>query len=156
MFISLDPTLPRPDHCFAFTADRENRRFIARLESNKRISPDATVEDLREANAKVQRARKRERQGQRQSPARTRTAVEELAIMRRQRAAELRAMGTDNARAKADIVPVRTGFEGATKTVRNAAGPGVDRKARDLSAAKAALGFDRGLLPRSEPRRRQP
>lgn len=150
VFITLDPG--QTDHCFAFTADAENRRFIARLESNERISPMATVDDLRAAQAKVQRQRKRQRQAQCESPNRTRTVAQELAVMRKERASELRATGTDNARPKADIVPVRTGFEGAVKTVRNAAGPGVDRKSRDLSVAKAALGFGRGLSPQSQRR----
>jgi hypothetical protein len=153
VFISIDPNELRC--CCAFTADRENRRFIARLDANKRISPMANVDALREANAAVGRRRKIRHQAQRESPMRTRTAAEEMAAKRREEVAELSATGTDNVAAAARIVPVETGFESAAQDGRAAVAraPRSDRKSRDLAEAAKALGMGTGLS--ANPRRRQ-
>ncbi len=137
--------------CFAFTADRD-RRFIGKLESNARISPMATVDALREANAAVGRRRKMMHKAQREAPARTRTAAEEMAAKRRERARELRATGTDDLTSHANIVPVKTGFERGTVSVAKIAGSRSDRKSRDLADAAKALGLGTALAPK--PRRR--
>ncbi len=151
VFISLDPN--DLSCCFAFTPDRD-RRFIGRLEANKRISPMANIDELREANAAVGRRRKMMHRAQREAPARTRTATEEMAAKRRQRAVELRATGTDDVTAHASIVPVRTGFEGATDAVRTAP-PRRDHKSRDLSKAAHALSFGFGAPVAPDPPRRR-
>ncbi len=135
VFITIDPN--HLDCCYAFTPDRANRRLIGRLDANKRISPTATVADLREASAEVGRRRKIMHKAVRESPARTRTAVDEMAAKRRERVQELRATGTDG-KPNANVKVVRTGFEGASKPVRT---PSASRSARDLSAEREALGF---------------
>ncbi len=154
VFITLDPH--DLSCCYAFTADRNNRRFIGRLEANLRISPMSTVEGLRAANKAVGHKRKIMPQAGRQSAGRTRSAVDELRAKRRERVARLRATGTEDRVSDATIVPVRTGFEGCSTAARTAgAGPKTDRKTRDLSAAQAALGFGLGLSPK-EPGRARP
>lgn len=137
VFITQDPN--DLTTCCAFTADRDNRRFIARLEANRRISPMATVEELREANATIGRRRKIMRKATREAAARSRSATEELNAQRRERMTELR--GGDQEPAKATIVAVATGFEGAAKAARSVPKP----QPRDLATVKAALGFGRGL-----------
>ncbi len=136
--------------CYAFTADRDNRRFIARLEANKRISPMASVEELREANASIGRRRRIMRKATREAAARSRSATEELNAKRRERMTELSGAATDGADAKATIVGVRTGFEGATEAAQSVFKP----PPRDLSAAKSALRFGRGLSEQPHSRRR--
>jgi len=89
--------------CYAFTADRA--RFIGKLDANKRISPMATVDELREANAAVGRRRNIMHQASRESAARTRDAVDEMNARRRQRVAASRATGTDDTAAKPTMLP---------------------------------------------------
>jgi len=138
VFVSIDPTCL--DHCYAFTPERDSRRLIGRLEANKRISPMASVDELREANAAVGRRRKRMHQAHRDAARRTRTAAEELAAQRRRRAAELRATGTDDAQATPNIAVVRTGFEAVSIPDRTTFKPGpseyddVDVDALDFTA----------------------
>ena len=91
VFITLDPH--DLSCCYAFTADRTNRRFIGRLEANKRISPMATVEELRDANKAVGHKRQIMHQAGRQSAGRTRSAADELRAKGRERVAKLRATG---------------------------------------------------------------
>lgn len=107
VLITID--LNKPHCCYAFTPDRDNRRFIGKLDCNKRLSPMATAEELGEAHAVVERRRKVMRKARRESPAQMRTAAEELAAKRRERVAELRATGTENVSAQVTIAPVRTG-----------------------------------------------
>jgi transposase InsO family protein len=97
---------------WVFTPDREKRRLIAKLPANKRLSPAATAEDVREAVAEVSRERKVMHEARRTSRTRTRTAIEKVNAQSSRRLAELRATGTDQAEASPVIVPVDTGFEG--------------------------------------------
>ena len=142
VFITLDPD--DVSYCVAWTPDKDNRRFIARLECNDRVSPLATVDDLRTANASVNRRRKLYRQADRQAPSRMRNAAAELRANQRAKLAELRATGTDGRPRVVNVEPVRTGFEGASKSVRTSA---VDRSGRDLSDVAAALRFGRSTTP---------
>jgi len=150
VFISLDPN--DLSCCYAFTPDRD-RRFIGKLDANKRISPMASVDELRDANAAVGRRRKVMHRAEREAPARMRTATEEMAAKRRERSIELRATGTDDVTAHTSIVPVQTGFEGAIASVAKTARARVDRKSRDLSAAAKALTFGHDTTAPEEPRR---
>jgi len=140
VFITIDPH--QLDRCHAFTADR--KRYIGALDANKRISPMATVDDLREANAAVGRRRKIIHQVVRESPARTRGAAEEMAARRREHVAELRATGTEDA--SPTIVAVETGLETAVRDANaaKAKAPRRDRKARDLAQAAEALSYGHG------------
>jgi hypothetical protein len=148
VFITIDPD--SLDHCFAYTEDR--KRFIGRLEANERISPMASVEEVRDANAKVGKKRKIMHQAGRSSPNRTRAVAEELRAKRREKVAKLRATGTDDKTADATLVPVRTGFEGTSEQVRKMnTKPKRSGRARSLADAAAALGFGKGL---SKPKRR--
>ena len=143
--ITLDPN--DLSCCHAFAADRS--RYIGRLSANDRISPRATVDDLREASAKVGRRRKIMHEAQRTAPRRTRTAVAELTAPARAKAAERRATGTDGRTASPRAVPIATGFEECVQAAQRAAVPG-DRQTRDLSDAAEALGFNEGYTPAKE------
>jgi transposase InsO family protein len=115
VFVTIDPD--DLSFCCAFTADAANRKFIARLESNDRISPLATIDDLRDASATIGRRRKVAHKAERQAPARTRNVAEELRAHRHERLRELRATGTDGRPPDANIRPVQTGFEGVSVPV---------------------------------------
>ncbi len=150
VFLTIDPNCL--DHCYAFTADR--KRFVGRLEANERISPMATVDEVRAANAKVGKQRKIMHQAGRSSPNRTRAVAEELRTKRRERVAKLRATGTEGKAPDASIVPVRTGFEGASEQVRKTTTkPKRSTRSRSFVDAAAALGGVKGL---SKPKRRAP
>ncbi|MGB2985133.1 MAG: DNA-binding domain-containing protein [Phycisphaerae bacterium] len=125
VYVTQDPA--DTSWCLAWTPEKGNRRFIARLESNERISPLATVDELRAANASVQRRRKIGRQADREAAKRRRTVAQELAAHRREKLAELRATGTDGRPRVVNVEPVRTGFEGASIPVRT----GCERASRD-------------------------
>jgi hypothetical protein len=141
VFITLDPD--DVSYCAAWTADRDNRRFIARLQCNERVSPLATVDDLRTANATVNRRRKVYRQADREAPARMRNAAAELRVQQRAKLAELRATGTDGLPHVVNTELVRTGFEVASKSIRTAIETvPIDHRTRDLSAVAEAMGFN--------------
>jgi len=152
VFITADPD--DLSCCFAFTADRENRRFIARLDANERMAPNATAEEVREAVRAVEGRRKQGRAAQRSAAKRRRTVAQELTAQRREQVAEIRATGTDDVVPTPTIQPVRTGFEQASKDVQRAAAKASTRKPRDLSAAIAALSpkFDPNDRPKKRPR----
>ncbi len=139
VFITLDPD--DLSYCAAWTADPDNRRFIARLASNAKISPQATVDDLRTATATVNRRRKDNRQRDREAPARMRNAAAELRVQQRAKLAELRATGTDGPPRVVNTELVRTGFEGLSRPVRTS-----DEEIPDAYAA-INLGDLTDLLP---------
>jgi len=144
VFITVDPN--DVSYCQAFTADR--KAYIGRLASNRRISPRATADELREAMAEVGHHRKRINEATRTAARRHYTAVDILNAKRRELAAERAATGTDDVRAVATVVPVHTGFEG----VSEAASRPIERPSRrapDPDVARA-LGFGRPLT-RAEP-----
>lgn len=101
--------------CWAL--DPGKRTLIARLEANKLVPAQATTDDAREAIAEGQRDKKVMRQAARSSARRTRTATERIAAKQRERAVEARATGTDEV--TANILPVRTGFEGVSRPARS-------------------------------------
>lgn len=153
VFITIDPG--DLSHCFAWTPQHDNRRFIARLESNRRISPLATVDELREANATIQRRRKIGRQADREAPARTRSVAQELTAQRRDRLAELRATGTEGENHRPNITPVRTAFGGVSKSVQAHRQP--PRSRSDTAAAMKALTFGRNTATEDqEPQGKKP
>ena len=121
VYITQDPD--DVSYCAAWTADRDNRRFIARLQCNERVSPLATVDDLRTANATVNRRRKVYRQADREAPARMRNAAAELRVQQRAKLAELRATGTDGLPHVVNTELVRTGFEGLSRPVQTTFDP---------------------------------
>ena len=152
VFITVDPNCL--EHCFAFTADR--KRFVGRLEANERISPMATVDEVRAANAKVGKQRKIMHQAGRSSPNRTRAVTDELRAKRREKVAKLRATGTEGKAPDATLVPVRTGFEAVSKDLQKAGqAPTPRRSSRDLAIAAKALGFQ-GQLSHTPRRRVRP
>lgn len=105
-------------YCCAYTAERVGRRLIGRLDANQRISPMATVDELRDANASVGKRRKTMHKAHRESAKRTRNVAAELSAKRREHAAELRKTGTDAADHQPNIVPVQTGFESVSRLAR--------------------------------------
>ena len=109
VFITLDPA--DCSCCFAHTADPDSRVFIARLEANKRIPLGTSVERLREAIKNIRSRRKVMGQAAREAPRRMRDAAGEVAALRHEQLAVLKATGTDAADAQPNIAPVRTGFE---------------------------------------------
>jgi len=140
VLITLDPA--DCSCCYAYTAEREGRRMIGRLEANQRIPANTPADELREAMRKVRGRRKVMGQQEREAPHRLRTAAEEVRAMQAAQRRELRATGTDDHRP--NVVAVRTGFEGTSKPVR---GPVVDRKERDLADVARALEFGRPRGP---------
>ena len=79
--------------CYAWTPEAP-RRFIGRLDSNERIAPNASEEELREALARVNHARKDMHEARRSAATSTRTATQEMRRQQHDQAAELRATGT--------------------------------------------------------------
>ncbi|MBI4716593.1 MAG: transposase [Planctomycetes bacterium] len=118
VFITLDPN--DASCCFAWTADRGQRRYIGRLECNGRISANTSVEVLREAMREKGRRDKLLRRAAAEAPKRMRTAGQEVAAMQLQELERLRKTGTYDTGNAPNIVPVRTGFEGGAMPVRTA------------------------------------
>ncbi|MDO8632533.1 MAG: DDE-type integrase/transposase/recombinase [Phycisphaerales bacterium] len=140
VFITLNPD--DLSCCHAWTPDESNRRYIGRLESNDRISPKASIDDLRDASATNERRRKGARKAAREAPATTRNVAAELRAQNRQRLAELQATGTDGAPRVVNVKPVRTTFEGVSMPVQTAVhGDAEQFRIGELSAASRALGY---------------
>jgi len=148
VLIAVDPN--DVGNAFAFTAD--DRRFIARLQSNERISPLASMDELREAQAAVQRQRKLMRRAAREAPARTRSATHEMRMQARRRAQELKATGTDDVAMVPNVTPVRTGFEGASKVVQSSPAP-PPREHHSIAELCEMMGFSGDLEPVEQPER---
>lgn len=130
--------------CCAWEGDATRRRFIARLESNRGIHPLTTAEEVRDVAAQTRGRDKRLRQAHREAMRATPDVCAELKARRRQRAAALRATGTDHA--TADVRLVQTGFEGAAGTARKALAA-APAPAPDLTQARRALFEGFGLSP---------
>ena len=107
VLVSVD--IDRPD--VAVAIDPQTRRRIDTLECNEWMHPNATHDGLREQHAEIARDRALERKLQRGSIRRTRTAVQRANVAANERAKALAATGTDHA---VSVVPVETGFEGAS------------------------------------------
>ena len=142
VFITIDPN--DPSCCYAFTPDREKRRFLTRLESNEKMSPMATSDDVREGQAAVGRRRKDLHKADRESHKRTRTAVQEMNAKQRERLTELRATGTTDHKPKANLVPVQIGFELASNAIQKMQPP-------DYSPAADAMRRMADFTNKSEP-----
>ena len=111
------------------------------------VAPDVTEEELREALARVNHARKDMHEARRSAATSTRSATQEMRRQQHDQAAELRATGTDSPARTPAIRPVATGFEGASKQVRTASEtPRRVRSRNDLAVAAAALGGNRQLV----------
>jgi len=136
VFVTLDPD--RPAECFAYTADEANRKFVARLECNQRISPLASIDAVREANATINRRRKMYRQADSEAATRMRNVAQELRAQQRSKLNELQATGTDGAPRAVNVEPVRTRFDGHSKVTHTAT---VDRPVRDLAGTWAAIRY---------------
>jgi hypothetical protein len=156
VFITLDPA--DCGYCCAFTAERDSRRFIARLQCNQRIPANTTADELREAVRNIRRRTKDFTKAQSQAPHRMRTAAHEVRALRSHQARELRKTGTDDVPTQPNVAVVRTGLEAASipdsaaaKTTARAG-----RKRRDLADAAAALsyGHDLSAPDRARPRKR--
>ncbi|MCK4624418.1 MAG: DDE-type integrase/transposase/recombinase [Phycisphaerae bacterium] len=129
-------------YALIYTPERAKRQLICRAEANERISPCATADDMREAQASINRARRDARRARDSAAATMKTTarvVREAAAHRRKEL--LRATGTDNATSSTGVPPVngktsstggtgispaspapitlvQTGFEEAAKQVR--------------------------------------
>ncbi len=114
VLVAVDPE--HPARCTVF--DPASRRMIAALQPNQRLHPLATADDLREASAEVNRDRKGMHDFARKSARRTLTATARTNRDLHARADGYRATGTDDS--KANIAPVRTGFEGVSTPVQSA------------------------------------
>lgn len=141
-----------------FTPNRERRELITVAEANERVSPCASAEQLREAMAQVNRARKDAKRARASAGTRMKTASQIVREDWRHR--QLRATGTYDAVAIPAETPaptlsvIQTGFDGVSKdnpwdrlrqfNERESA------RADRLKAASDALGFGRGL-PAEEP-----
>jgi len=140
VFVTVNPA--NVDHAIAWTA--EDRRFIDRLEANKRIPPNTSADELREAMATVGRARKAKGQAQRSEAQRMRTAAQQVAASRREQHAELKATGTEDHRP--NVTVVHTGFEGASaEAIQATATPSVDRTRSAMVAEAKDLWSGQGM-----------
>ncbi|HUU83516.1 MAG TPA: Mu transposase C-terminal domain-containing protein [Phycisphaerae bacterium] len=116
------------DASFVLCFDARTRRLICRALPNRRIDPDATGQDLREASRDLAVA-KRDARRARDSAGKRLKTVERLAseAANRKHAGRLAATGTDDHRAHgsgarapdATLAPVRTGFEGVSVAPRS-------------------------------------
>lgn len=107
-------------HCWAFTPDRDKRRPIGRLEANERIAPATCADDAREAIAEQMRERSVMHKARRTSAKHTRTMAQRMNEHGRAQLEERRRTGTDDRDEGAPrIVPVPTGFEGASSLDRS-------------------------------------
>jgi transposase InsO family protein len=120
VLVAVDPN--HVDHCWAFTAEADNRRLIGRLPANESVHPAATTDDVRDAIAEVKRDQSVALKAQRGGVRRSRTVTQRMAEHRRREHDALRATGTDDVAAEPPtILPVRTGFESASKLDRRSA-----------------------------------
>jgi len=137
----------RPAECYAFECG--SKRLIATLEPNKRMHPETTTDQLREAITETNRNRKDAKQGREASWRRTKHATELASERARKSAVELRATGTDGETPQAIIRPVRMGFEGVSRPVQNvreaASGPTVWQRLKDFNAREAGKGAERNI-----------
>ena len=118
VFITVDPA--DLSCCYAWTADPGKRTFIARLETNQRIPPHTAIDDAREVIAGKKREQSIMGKASRTARRRHVTFGQRLQEHTRERRKELLATGTDGKVSETcSIVPVRTGFEGASKPVQN-------------------------------------
>jgi transposase InsO family protein len=103
-------------HVAAF--DPRTRKPLGKLNANRRIPMGANVDDVREIVAEQMRERSSMHKAKRASAKRTLTMTDRL--RQRQVVREVLHTGTDEA---PDIIPVRTGFEGVSITVRGNSEP---------------------------------
>lgn len=135
VFIALDSS--DISYCLAYTADKP-RRFLGRLDANQRIPAMTGVDDFREVLADNAREQAVIGKARRMSMRRAMDNAGRLRERRAQRAAELRATGTDNLRAVPAVVPVTTNFaasDGVSKTVRTGVETPLDAYDRELRLA---------------------
>ena len=118
VLIALDQT--ETGYCWAFTPDRDKRQLIARLDANEYIVPGTNTDDVREVIAEKKREQAAYDKVARASHKRTKRMVARLNEHSREKRAELLATGTDDDQPQARIVPIRTGFEVASKGSRSA------------------------------------
>ena len=119
VLVMLDPA--HLAECWAL--DPKARRLIARLEPNERMHPCATGQAARETIAEIKRDQSVMHKAARSAANRTRTMIDRMNRNQTAELAERRATGTDDATPAAAIVPVRTGFEGVSRSSRPAFDP---------------------------------
>lgn len=105
--------------CYAWSADRDNRKLIARLESNKRVPANTCTDEVREVIAEKKRGQSVMQKASRARAKQTRSMGELLRANQREKLQQLRATGTDGG-STPTIEVVRTGFETASKPIQNA------------------------------------
>lgn len=99
---------------WALTPDRKKRELIDRLDPNERIEPYTTADDAREAIAEMKRDQIVMHKAQRCAAKRTRSATQAINRHTRAQRIKLMATGTDGRANNARIMPVLTGFDGAS------------------------------------------
>jgi len=119
VLVSVDPV--KPQHAYAIDAD--TKRFIATLEPDERIHPDATTDDVREAIAEDKRDQSIMHKARRSSARRTRTMVQRINEQKRALESERKATGTHGPIGPS--ITQITGFEGASKAIRSTVEPPV-------------------------------
>jgi hypothetical protein len=95
--LAIDPA--NIDEAVILTAERDgNRTVICKVPRNGRVSPcsESTAQEMRDAQAEVNRLRKIKRKAEATSARRMKTAAQLMEDDRRKRVAELRAAGTDD------------------------------------------------------------
>ncbi len=104
--------------------DPASRRLIGRLPANEKIVPGTSGEEVREAIGQRMHDRKVANQAARSAAKRTRTTVAAVNAHAKAKRRALRATGTEGkAKFQPTIVPVSTGFEGASKPAQLAYEP---------------------------------
>ncbi|MCK4660185.1 MAG: DDE-type integrase/transposase/recombinase [Phycisphaerae bacterium] len=156
-------------YALVYTPERAKRQLICRAEANERISPCATANDMREAQAAINRARRDAKRARASAAATMKTTARIASEAAAHRRKELLATGTDNATSGTGVSPVngktsstgvspttpiaiiQTGFEAASKQVKGLVSPPPEQSEamlHDLATASTALGFGRGLAPK--------
>ena len=130
VLVAVDPA--DVSKAIVFTPDRQRRKLICVAPANERISPDACSENaLREAMAKITRARRDHKRAARSAHTRIRTAAQVARETARSRQAELlRATGTDDHHPDANLRVLETGFEEAAKQAQHRNGGAAVRSTR--------------------------
>ncbi len=111
------------EHCeHVHVLDIETRRLLGRLEANKQLPPGTHVDDLREAQRRVQGSRKEANKVQRNRITQSRSVEQEAMHIHNEKHTHVMKTGTDDKNV-VNIVPVHLGVDSVSRTDRTAFKP---------------------------------
>ena len=103
-----------------FTPNRDKRQLICIAPANRRYSPNTTVNEIREAHAEINRARRDAKRARASAATRMKDVARVSREHREQRHHELRATGTDDQRPGGPIRVALTGLEEVSSQLHGA------------------------------------